>query len=43
MKYIVAEQDLEIPEGITVDVKAREISVKGKLGTLKKSFKHVPI
>jgi large subunit ribosomal protein L9e len=43
MKYIVAEQELEIPEGVTVDVKAREVVVKGKLGTLRKSFKHIPI
>jgi large subunit ribosomal protein L9e len=43
MKYIVAEQELEIPEGVTVDLKAREVVVKGKLGTLKKSFKHIPI
>jgi large subunit ribosomal protein L9e len=43
MKYIVAEQELEIPEGVTVDLKAREVVVKGKLGTLRKSFKHIPI
>jgi large subunit ribosomal protein L9e len=43
MKYIVAEQELEIPEGVTIDVKAREVVVKGKLGTLRKAFKHIPI
>jgi large subunit ribosomal protein L9e len=43
MKYILAEQELEIPEGVTVDVKAREVMVKGKLGTLTRRFKHVPI
>jgi large subunit ribosomal protein L9e len=43
MKFIVAEQELDIPEGVTVDVKARKISVKGKLGTLTRTFKHVPI
>ncbi len=43
MKYIVAEQSLEIPEGVSVDVKAREVVVKGKLGTLTRRFKHVPI
>ena len=42
MKYIVAEQELEIPEGVEINVKAREVSVKGKLGTLRKSFKHIP-
>ena len=43
MKYIVAEQELEIPEGVSVDVKARQVVVKGKLGTLTRRFKHVPI
>lgn len=43
MKFIVAEQELEIPEGVTVDVKSRKIAVKGKLGTLTRSFKHIPI
>lgn len=43
MKYIVAEQELDIPEGVTVEVKAREVVVKGKLGTLTRRFKHVPI
>jgi large subunit ribosomal protein L9e len=43
MKFISAEQELEIPEGVEVDVKARHVVVKGKLGTLKKAFKHVPI
>jgi large subunit ribosomal protein L9e len=42
MKYIVAEQELEIPEGVTVDIKSRVITVKGKLGTLTKQFKHIP-
>ena len=43
MKFIVAEQDLEVPEGVTVNVKAREVTVKGPLGTLVKAFKHIPI
>ena len=43
MKYIVAEQDLEIPEGVDVEVKARQVSVKGPLGKLVKGFKHIPI
>lgn len=36
MKYIVSEQELEIPEGVTVDTKARVVTVKGKLGSLTK-------
>lgn len=43
MKYIVSEQELVVPEGVTVDVKARNVTVKGSLGTLKRSFKHIPI
>jgi large subunit ribosomal protein L9e len=43
MKYIVSEQELDIPDGVTVDVKSRSITVKGKLGTLSRQFKHVPI
>ena len=42
MKYILTEEELQIPEGVDVDFKAREITVKGKRGTLKRSFKHVP-
>jgi large subunit ribosomal protein L9e len=43
MKFISAEQELEIPDGVEVDVKARHVIVKGKLGTLKQSFRHIPI
>ena len=43
MKFIVSEQDLEIPDDVTVTVKAREVTVKGKLGTLVKRFKHIPM
>lgn len=43
MKYIVSEQELEIPEGVQVNVKARNVTVKGKLGTLTKQFKHIPL
>ena len=42
MKYILTEEELQIPEGVDVDFKAREITVKGKRGTLKRAFKHVP-
>ena len=43
MKYIVSEQNLEIPDDVKIDTKARTVTVKGPLGTLTKSFKHVPI
>ena len=43
MKFISAEQELEVPEGVEVKVNAREVIVKGKLGTLTRKFKHTPI
>ncbi len=43
MKYIVAEQELQIPEDVEIDVKSRQVEVKGKLGKLKRSFKHIPM
>jgi large subunit ribosomal protein L9e len=43
MKFILAEQVLDIPEGVNVEVKSREVTVKGKLGTLTRKFKHTPI
>jgi len=42
MKYILSEKDLEIPDNIDVEVKSRVIVVKGPLGKLTRSFKHVP-
>lgn len=41
MKYILSEKDLEIPEGIEVEVKSRVVKVKGPLGKLERSFRHV--
>lgn len=43
MKFIVAQQELEVPADINVEVKARNVTVKGPLGTLTRSFKHIPI
>ena len=42
MKYIVSEQELEIPANVEVEVKARSVTVKGPLGKLTKSFTHIP-
>ena len=42
MKYIVAEQELPIPDGVKVDIKARVVTVTGPLGKITKSFRHVP-
>ena len=42
MKYILTEKELEIPEGITIEVKSRAVTVTGPLGKLKRSFRHIP-
>ena len=42
MKYVVSEQELEIPDNVEVDIKSRVVSVKGPLGKLTKTFKHIP-
>jgi len=42
MKYILTEEVLDVPEGVEVSFKAREVTVKGKRGTLTRAFKHVP-
>ena len=42
MKYIVAEQELPIPDGVKVDIQARTITVAGPLGKITRSFRHIP-
>jgi ribosomal protein L6P/L9E len=39
MKTVLATQYIDVPEGVTVDVKAREVVVKGPRGELKRAFK----
>eukprot|EP00961_Rhodomonas_salina_P157865 2125073-Rhodomonas_salina.1 len=41
VQTICAEKTVTIPEGVTVDIKARYVTVKGKRGTLERSFKHL--
>lgn len=41
MKPILAERSLPIPEGVTVEIKARRIVVKGPRGTLSKDLSHI--
>ncbi|KAI5478135.1 60S ribosomal protein l9 [Pseudohyphozyma bogoriensis] len=41
MKQIYKEEELDIPEGVTVSVKARIITVTGPRGTLVKNAQHV--
>lgn len=43
MKYIQTDQILEIPEGVTVNIKARSIHVTGPRGELKKDLKHIDV
>ncbi|KAI5125018.1 hypothetical protein M0805_007442 [Coniferiporia weirii] len=41
MKDIIQTEELDIPEGVTVEIKARLITVTGPRGTLKKNVRHV--
>eukprot|EP00617_Octactis_speculum_P016572 CAMPEP_0185744728 /NCGR_PEP_ID=MMETSP1174-20130828/2892_1 /TAXON_ID=35687 /ORGANISM="Dictyocha speculum, Strain CCMP1381" /LENGTH=188 /DNA_ID=CAMNT_0028418299 /DNA_START=123 /DNA_END=689 /DNA_ORIENTATION=- len=41
MKTILSTRFVEYPEGVTVDVESRTITVTGKRGTLTRSFKHL--
>jgi large subunit ribosomal protein L9e len=43
VREINASEECVIPEGVTCDVKARYITVKGKRGTLERSFKHLSV
>merc|ERR1712010_299539 len=43
MKNLHAATTVKIPEGVTVDIKARVVVVKGPRGTLTKSFKHMQV
>ncbi|BGP33135.1 60S ribosomal protein L9B [Rhodotorula toruloides] len=41
MKQVYKEEELEVPEGVTVAVKSRVITVTGPRGTLQKNAQHV--
>ncbi|KAJ3226132.1 60S ribosomal protein L9 [Clydaea vesicula] len=43
MRGINQKSTVTIPEGVTVDIKARKVRVKGPRGVLLKDFKHVNI
>lgn len=43
MKYIQTDQILDIPEDVTVTIKARSITVTGPRGTLTKDLKHIDV
>jgi large subunit ribosomal protein L9e len=42
MKLLSTYKEIEIPKDIEVTIKARDITIKGPLGTIKRSFKHIP-
>ncbi|KAL6944430.1 60S ribosomal protein L9B [Hanseniaspora osmophila] len=43
MLYIQTEQSIEIPEGVTVQIKSRNVKVTGPRGVLTKSLKHIDV
>ena len=42
MKVLKTTRDLAIPEGVTITLHARKITVKGPRGTLQRDFTHLP-
>ena len=43
MKQVLSEDWVAIPDGVTVTIKGREVTVKGKKGEIKKNFSHMPV
>merc|ERR1711934_29337 len=43
MKNLHSKLVVTIPDGVTVDIKSRNVVVKGPRGTLSKSFKHMQV
>uniref|UniRef100_A0A060TB80 ARAD1D33044p n=1 Tax=Blastobotrys adeninivorans TaxID=409370 RepID=A0A060TB80_BLAAD len=43
MKYIRSEESIEVPEGVTLEIKARIITVTGPRGTLTKNLRHIDV
>merc|ERR1711937_102970 len=41
-KGVLTEEAIDIPEGVTVDIKNKMVSVKGPLGTIRKGFGNLP-
>merc|ERR1719352_1387639 len=41
MKTVLASRNIEIPEGVKVEIKARFVKVTGPRGTLTRDFKHI--
>lgn len=43
MKYVQSDEILNIPEGVTVEIKSRQVTVNGPRGSLKKNLRHVDV
>ena len=41
MKDVLKTEELELPEGVEVTIKSRQITVKGPRGTLTKNVRHI--
>ena len=41
MKQILSEEEFEVPKGVEVNFKARQVEVKGPRGVLKRNFRHL--
>jgi large subunit ribosomal protein L9e len=41
MRDILSTEELEIPDGVTVSIKSRIVTVTGPRGTLKKNLRHI--
>ncbi|QLQ78945.1 hypothetical protein HG537_0B02920 [Torulaspora globosa] len=43
MKYVQTEQFIEVPQGVTVNIRSRVVKVTGPRGTLVKNLKHIDV
>ncbi|QLQ77998.1 hypothetical protein HG537_0A02450 [Torulaspora globosa] len=43
MKFIQTEQFVEVPQGVTVNIRSRVVKVTGPRGTLVKNLKHIDV
>lgn len=43
MKTILRSETINVPDGVTCEIRARVITVKGPRGVLTKDLKHLPI
>merc|ERR1719231_604921 len=43
MKTLMSEESVKVPKGVKISVKAKQVEVTGKFGTLKRDFRHLPI